>query len=81
MHEPETQDITGISFEQFVRFVFARDLPATAKAEPWYWHVEVIFEAREIADHYVRLFTEPAFPAYQFLDRGTRAGVLCNSKP
>lgn len=81
MREPETRDVTGISFDEFVRFVFARDLPVTAKAEPWYWHGEVIFDAGEIADHYVRLFTEPAFLLTNFLTAELEQGFWAIQSP
>jgi hypothetical protein len=82
MSERTNQDITGISFDEFVRFVFARGIPANPKAEPWYWHVETIFDAGEIADHYVQLFSEPAFLLTSFLtaelEQGFWALQSCN---
>ena len=61
MIEKLSQDITGISFDRFVEFLFARSVPADEKADPWYWHVEVTFEPRVIAEHYIKLFTDPKF--------------------
>jgi hypothetical protein len=82
MREQATQDIIGISFDEFVQFVFARSIPANPKAEPWYWHVETIFEAGEIADHYIRLFNQPAFLLTSFLpaelEQGFWAIQSCN---
>ncbi len=82
MQEASSQDIIGISFDEFVQFVFARSIPVNPKAEPWYWHVETIFEAGEIADHYVRLFSEPAFLLTSFLaaelEQGFWAIQSCN---
>jgi len=61
MIERLSQNITGISFDNFVQFLFARSVPADEKADPWYWHVEVTFDTREIAEHYIKLFTDPKF--------------------
>ena len=61
MIEKMSQDITGISFDNFVQFLFARSVPADEKADPWYWHIDVTFDPREIAEHYIKLFTSPTF--------------------
>jgi len=45
-------DISHYSFDEFVSFLFARDVQPLAeqadpkKMDPWYWHVEVTFDAQ-----------------------------------
>lgn len=82
MRDRVNQDITGISFHEFVQFVFARSIPANPKAEPWFWHVETIFDAGEIAAHYIRLFKDPQFLLARFLkaelEQGFWAIQSCN---
>jgi hypothetical protein len=76
------QDINGISFDEFVQFIFARPVPVNEKAEPWYWHIETIFEPKEIVDHYIGLFNRPEFLLTKFvkaeLEQGFWAIQSCN---
>jgi len=70
--------LTQYSFEQFVRFLFARAVPAgepeAGKREPWYWNTEVIFIPEEICKYYTQLFQRPEFLVERFskaqLDEG-----------
>jgi hypothetical protein len=82
MIEPEFQDLTDISFDDFVQFVFAKGLPSNPKAEPWYWHIQTTFEPAEIANHYTNLFTKPKFLLDRFLkaelEQGFWAIQSCN---
>lgn len=82
MNESSHQDITGIAFEDFTKFVFARPVPANAKAKPWYWYIETAFEPTEIVDNYVSLFTRPEFLLTRFLkaelEQGFWAIQSCN---
>jgi hypothetical protein len=59
-------DLSEGSFEEFVSFLFARDVPKDPEDEPWYYHVEVVFDAERICSYYVRLFTAPEFLLSQF---------------
>lgn len=71
MHE-HIVDISYYSFDEFVSFLFARDVQPLAeqadakKMDPWYWHVEVTFDAQRICEYYVRLFRQPAFLLERF---------------
>lgn len=60
-------DLGGYSFDEFVSFLFDRTIPAEAeKADPWYWHVELKFDAEKICGYYVRLFQQPEFLLTRF---------------
>jgi hypothetical protein len=64
-------DISDYSFDDFVAFLFARDVQEIAernskKWDPWYWHVEVTFDAQRTCEYYVRLFRQPAFLLERF---------------
>lgn len=57
-------DLRGASFDEFVDFLFGREVVptppgATEEPEPWYWHAEVAFEPVSVASFYIRLFTAP----------------------
>ena len=63
-------DITKTSFEDFVAFLFDRDVSLESEGRDfWYWHVEVEFDAKKIAAYYVQLFRQPEF----LLERFTKA--------
>lgn len=60
-------DITHYSFEEFVAFVFDRDVPvevetrtAEERARRWYYRTNAIFDLRGLSSQYVRLFSESA---------------------
>jgi len=65
-------DITNYSFEEFIEFLFARNVQELAeqghprKWNPWYRHVQVTFDAQRICEFYVRLFRQPAFLLERF---------------
>jgi hypothetical protein len=65
--DKQTVDITGYSFDEFISFLFAREVQPKAersnskKWDPWYWHVEVTFDAQRTCEYYIRLFRQPAF--------------------
>lgn len=63
-------DITHYSFDQFVEFLFSREVTNPDldrdKPEPWYWHTEVIFDPATISDFYIKLFREPEFLPQRF---------------
>ena len=72
-------DISSASFEQFVDFLFKREVPTedqsfaalyarseTERWRPWYYETEVIFDIRKTSQHYSRLFLEPKFLLERF---------------
>jgi len=60
-------DISKFSFDEFMMFLFDRDVPAeTEKRDPWYWHTEVTLDPEQVCIHYVRLFREPKFLLERF---------------
>jgi hypothetical protein len=67
--EPEIQkvDIRGFSFDEFVAFIFDRDVSTELTGKDhWYWHVEVQFDAARIAGYYQQLFEKPEFLLERF---------------
>jgi hypothetical protein len=67
-------DITGLSYDEFVFFLFAREVPSedeafaslaargeTKKWNPWYWNTEVTVDVELVCRYYVRLFRQPGF--------------------
>ena len=62
MEPPTPVDLTNSSFEEFVSFLFHHDEPPESEEyDPWYFHVEVEFHAKNIAAYYVRMFRQPEF--------------------
>jgi hypothetical protein len=60
-------DIRGFSFDEFVAFVFDRDVSTESKGKDyWYWHVEVNFDAARIVGYYQKLFERPEFLLERF---------------
>jgi hypothetical protein len=67
MGEKTQIDISQCSFDEFITFLFDRDVPAkTQKWNPWYWKVEVTFDPRSVCTFYVRLFRQPGFLMKRF---------------
>jgi len=68
MDQPTTRvDSTNWSFDDFVAFLFDRDVSLESKRQDyWYCHVEVEFDAREIGAYYVQLFRQPEFLLTRF---------------
>ena len=55
-------DLTESSFDEFVSFLFDRSIPpGPEKRDPWYWHVEVEYDAKKICAYYRQLFEQPEF--------------------
>ena len=63
-------DITGISYEEFIDFIFDRPVPTEEIGSPdrhhWYYDIEVAYEPEEIAAHYIRLFNDPELVRTRF---------------
>lgn len=67
MTERAQVDITDYSFEEFVSFFFDREIPASSeKRTPWYYSLEVTFDARQVCEYYIRLFRDPNFLVERF---------------
>ena len=69
--KPRTSDdLTIVSFDEFVVFLFDHDVddipPEPGKYDPWYFQVEAEFNARKIVAYYVRMFGEPEFLLTRF---------------
>ncbi len=66
----EFVDLTGATFQDFVRFLFDRDVNPNPKPpkkwDPWHFHVEVVFDAEKICAYYVKLFQQPEFLLTRF---------------
>jgi hypothetical protein len=63
-------DLTNYSFDQFVTFLFAREIPETnpegEKRKPWYWNTEVTFSPDQICKYYTQLFQQPEIVLERF---------------
>lgn len=70
MEQPKQINVSQYSFDEFISFLFERDVPAeTGKQEPWYWNTEVIYASELVCRFYVQLFRQPEF----LLDRFSKA--------
>ena len=75
MDQATYTDISEFSFEEFVDFLFDRDIPPeTEKWNPWYWHAEIMFDPQRVCSYYTKLFRQPRFLLTRFsktqLDEG-----------
>jgi hypothetical protein len=74
MEPPTTVNLTKFSFEEFVSSLFDHEAPPKSekhdpeseKYDPWYFHVQVEFDAKTICGYYVRLFRQPEFLLSRF---------------
>jgi hypothetical protein len=68
MEQPTTHvDLTDFTFEDFVGFIFDRDVSLESSGlDYWYWHVEIAFDGRKIASYYMKLFRQPEFLRTRF---------------
>ncbi len=74
MELPRWVDLTNVSFDEFVAFLFDHVIdhnvaPESEKYDPWYYRVEAEFDAQNIGAYYVRMFKQPEF----LLSRFTKA--------
>ena len=78
MEQPTHVDLTESSFDEFVSFLFDRSIPATKpeKRDPWYWHVEVEFDAKKICAYYGQLFQQPEFLLPRFTKPQLETGIV-----
>ena len=70
MEQPESCDLSGISFDEFVLLIFER----TDGVDSPVRFIEVELDAKEICAHYVRLFREPEFLLSRFTKEELEAG-------
>ena len=67
MEEPELNDLTNISFDEFVSLIFERAIPPEPKEGDLSLHyVEVKLDSKKICAYYVRLFRQPEFLLSRF---------------
>ena len=67
MEQPVQVDLTNASFDEFISFLFDRDVSSDSeKQDPWYWQVETTFAPEVICSYYVRLFQQPEFLSTRF---------------
>jgi hypothetical protein len=67
MEPPTPVYLTNFSFDEFVSFLFDRDVSLESEGQDyWYWHVEVEFDAKKICTYYVQLFRQPEFLLSRF---------------
>jgi hypothetical protein len=67
MKESTPVDVTSFSFDEFIAFLFDRDIPPESdKRKQWYCTVEVEFNAEKICAYYARLFRHPEFLLTRF---------------
>lgn len=60
--EREQIDISRYSYGEFVSFIFDRTpRPREGKYHPWYFDVEVTYDAARVCEFYTRLFRDPDF--------------------
>jgi hypothetical protein len=63
---PKSVDLNNVSFDVFIAFLFDHEVDQSIpleseKYDPWYFHVEVEFDAKNVSAHYVRMFRQPEF--------------------
>jgi hypothetical protein len=60
-----------MAFDEFVAFLFDHDVdhgipPESEKYDPWYFHADAEFDAKNIGAYYVRMFRQPEFLLKRF---------------
>jgi hypothetical protein len=60
MKELEQIDISGYSYDEFMSFVFDHT-SSEDEYRPWYFDVEVTFDAVRVCEFHTRLFRNPGF--------------------
>jgi hypothetical protein len=67
MDQPFPVDLTTSSFDEFISFLFDREIPPESeKRDPWYWHVETEIDWGKACAYYIRLFRQPEFLLTRF---------------
>jgi hypothetical protein len=83
---PKSVDLTNVPFDEFVAFLFDHDIdhdmpPESEKYDPWYFQVEVEFDANNIGAYYVRMFGQPEFLLTRFTKAQLEAGFWAIQGP
>src|SRR5438128_2658841 len=72
MSEREQVDLTHYSFDEFISFLFAREVEVKTENtdeevhDHWFWHIEDTFIAETICTYYIQLFRQPEFLLHRF---------------
>ena len=72
MSEREQVDLTHYSFDEFISFLFAREVEVKTENtdeqmhDRWSWHIEDTFIAETICTYYIQLFRQPEFLLHRF---------------
>jgi hypothetical protein len=75
-------DLTNCSFNEFVSFVFDRDVSLESQGKDyWYWHIEVVFDATVLCGYYVELFRKPEFLLSRFTKSQIEEGLWAIQVP
>jgi hypothetical protein len=82
MEQPTNVNLTKFSFDEFVAFLFDREIPSEAqKLDPWDWNAQVQFDAEKICSYYVQLFRQPEFLLTRFTKSQLEAGFWAIQGP
>lgn len=85
MQSPSRVDLTCSSYDEFVSFLFDHEEssePAESeKYDPWYFHVEVGFDAKAIVAYYSKMFRQPEFLLSRFTKRQLEEGFWAIQGP
>jgi hypothetical protein len=66
VEQPELNDLTNISFEEFVSLIFEQAIPPEPKESDMLHYVETELDSKKICAYYVRLFQQPEFLVSRF---------------
>lgn len=67
MGEEVLVDLSQFTFDEFVAFLFDRDIPPKSeKWNPWFWHTKTMFDPTRTCGYYTRLFQQPSFLLERF---------------
>ncbi len=62
MTKREEIEISTCSYDEFVSFVFDREIRVRERGyHPWYFDLRVTFDAKRVCEFYIRLFRNPDF--------------------
>jgi hypothetical protein len=82
MGQPTHIDISPYAFDEFISFLFARDVLAeNEKRSPWYWNTDVTFDPQWVCSYYVRLFRQPSFLLERFSKAQLEQGFWAIQSP
>ena len=61
MEERVHYDLSDLSFNEFVAFLFDHSVPHNENATPWDWSVHTTFDPEKVCSYYAALFRNPGF--------------------